>query len=87
MAGRSAPVVSALNARFLKSFPLDAAKQIEALLSDEAAAILGDYDIETLRPVWDFLAPDVAAAIIRRLDEPFVSRLFGDLNPNSYNFV
>jgi len=82
MAGRSAPVVSALNARFLKSFPLDAAKQIEALSSDEAAAILGDYDIETLRPVWDFLAPDVAAAIIRRLDEPFVGRLFGDLNPN-----
>jgi magnesium transporter len=82
MPGTSAPAISALNARFLKSFPLDAAKQIEMLSSDEAAAVLADYDVETLRPLWDFLAPDVAAAIVRRLDDGFVGRLFGDLNPN-----
>jgi magnesium transporter len=82
MPGKSEPAVSALNARFLKSFPLDAAKQIEMLSSEAAAAVLADYDVETLRPLWDFLAPDVAAAIVRRLDDGFVARLFGDLNPN-----
>jgi magnesium transporter len=82
MAGQAAPAVSALNARFLRNFPLEAAKQIETLTAEESAAVLAGYDVVTLRALWDFLAPDVAAAIIRRLDDAFVARLFGDLNPN-----
>jgi magnesium transporter len=82
MAGKSAPAVVALNARYLSSFPLEAAKQIEALPFDEAAAILSEHEVETLRPLWDFLAPDVAASVISRLDDEFVRRLLQDMNPN-----
>ena len=82
MAGKSTTAISALNAQYLSNFPLDAAKQIESLSSQEAAAILSEYDIATLRHLWDFLAPDVAASVIRRLDDSFVQRLLQDMNPN-----
>jgi magnesium transporter len=82
MAGKSAAAVNALNAYYLSNFPLDAAKQIESLSFDESAAIVSEYKVETLRPLWDFLAPDVAASIVRRLDDDFVGRLFQDMNPN-----
>lgn len=82
MAGQPTAAVSALNARYLSSFPLEAAKRIEALPFDETAAILSGQEVETLRPLWDFLAPDVAAAVISRLDDGFVNRLLQDMNPN-----
>jgi Mg/Co/Ni transporter MgtE len=82
MAGKSTTAVSALNAYYLSNFPLDAAKQIESLPFDESAAVLADFDVETLRLLWDFLASDVAASIIRRLDDGFVRRLLQDMNPN-----
>lgn len=82
MSGTPATAISALNARYLYDFPLDAAKQIEALPAEDAAAILAGHDVETLRHLWDVLAPDVAAAAIRRLDDDFVRRLFQDMNPN-----
>ncbi len=82
MPGKSDSVISALNARYLANFTLDAAKQIESLSADEAAAVLAEHDVETLRPLWDFLAPDVAAAAIRRLDDDVVRQLFQDMNPN-----
>lgn len=82
MAGDSTAAVTALNAHYLSNFPLDAAKQIESLPFDEAADILAEYDVETLRPLWDYLAVDVAASVVRRLDAPFLRRLFQDMNPN-----
>jgi magnesium transporter len=82
MAGKSTTAINALNAHYLSNFPLDAAKQIESLASQEAAAILSEYDVATLRHLWDFLAPDVAASVIRRLDDGFVQRLLQDMNPN-----
>lgn len=82
MAGDSDAAVAALNAHYLSNFPLDAAKKIEALPFDEAARILGDCDVETLRPLWDCLAVDVAASVLRRLDDQFLRRLFQDMNPN-----
>ena len=82
MAGDSSAVVVALNAHYLSNFPLDAAKQIEALPFDESARILADCDIETLRPLWDCLAVDVAASVLRRLDDRFLRRLLRDMNPN-----
>jgi magnesium transporter len=82
MAGKSATAISALNAHYLSNFPLEAAKQIESLSSDESAAILSEHDVATLRHLWDYLAPDVAASAIRRLDDGFVQRLLQDMNPN-----
>ena len=82
MTGTPAAAVSALNARYLSSFPLDAAKQLESLPPDETTAILAQHDVETLRALWDVLAPDVAASVVRRLDDQFVRGLFHDMNAN-----
>lgn len=82
MADQSSVAVSALNAEYLTRFPLDAAKNIEALSPDERAKLLANHDAATLGPLWNHLAPDVAASIVRRLDQDLVRSLFQDMNPN-----
>ena len=83
MAGNLTAAVSALNTRFLSNFPLDAAKSIELMAPDDAAAVLAGHDVETLRPVWEVLAPDVAASVMNRLDDDLVGRLSRGMNPNA----
>ena len=82
MPGRSATAVNALNARYLLDYPLDAAKHVEALSADDAAAVLTAHDVRTLRHLWEFIAPDVAASVVRRFDDEFRRDLFKDMNPN-----
>jgi magnesium transporter len=82
MSEQTSDVVSALNAEYLSKFPLDAAKNIEALPPNERADLLAGHESATLRPLWDYLAPDVAASVIRRLDDDVVQNLFQDMNPN-----
>ena len=82
MAKKPMTAVSALNARFLSNYPLEAAKQLEALPAQQAADILAGHDVATLRPLWDFLAPDAAAGIVGRLDGDLVRELLLDVNPN-----
>lgn len=83
MVRQSDAAIVALNSDFVSSFPLDAAKEIEALPSDEAANVLASFDVAVLRPLWDFLAPDVAAAIGSRLDDDKLRALLESMNPNA----
>ncbi|MDX1401477.1 MAG: CBS domain-containing protein, partial [Kiloniellales bacterium] len=82
MAGDSATAIIALNAYYLATFPIDAAKQIEGMSSDAAAEILAAYDVGTIRSLWDLLAPDVAASIGERLDDEKLRNLLLQMNPN-----
>jgi len=83
MARQIDAAINALNADFISSFPLDAAKEIEAVPAVKASEIIEDLDVVVLRPLWDFLAPDVAAAIGKKLSDEKLRSLLESMNPNA----
>lgn len=70
-----------LNQRFLLDYPNLAARCIEELSREEAAAALCDYDANTLVPVMSRLAPDVALELFALLPNELVPAVVTELSP------
>lgn len=73
--------VAALNRRFLLDYPREAAQQIEALSSDEAAELLTVQPVHAIVPVWEHLTHDVAELLLDRLPEKLAGEILSELDP------
>ena len=82
MTGNPDRAVEALNRRFLMDHPLDVAERIEQMPPEQAALALTDQPAELLVPVWQRLAPHLAAALLAKLPDPQARELLSGLLPN-----
>lgn len=67
MSEASAPAVVALNERFLRDYPREAAMAAERLPADEVAAVLVTQPAWVLARIWGQLVPDTAERLLSRL--------------------
>jgi len=82
MAGNPVLAVDALNRRFLQDHPLDVVERIEQMNPEDAAPALADQPAQILVPVWQRLAPNMAAALLTQLPDPLARDLLTELLPN-----
>jgi magnesium transporter len=81
MSTEAAPAVAALNRRFLLDYPHEAARQLEAMASDDAARLLAAQPLHAAVRAWQALAPDVARSVLESLPEPLARQLLSDAEP------
>jgi magnesium transporter len=73
MSVEAASLGAALTERFLLDFPREAAREVEALSLEDAAAMLASQPARAVLRTWEVLSPDVASALLGVLPE-FLSR-------------
>ncbi len=73
----------ALKRHYLRDFPLDAARQAEDMPPAEIAETLAVQPAEVVAPFVAWMAPDLAADLMRHLPEPLARRLLMDMSPNA----
>src|SRR5688500_7444650 len=73
--------VAALENRYLRDYPREAARKIEALSADDAAQAIEARAPELIVPVWEQLATDVQERLMERLSEPTVARILMEMDP------
>jgi magnesium transporter len=79
----SGTAVQALSRSYFRDYPLDAAKQIEAMPPAEVAEALAEQPIDAVGPLFGALAPDIAAQLLRQLPEPMARGLLESMSPNA----
>lgn len=72
---------AALNERFLLDYPREAARELEAMPADEAAALLAAAAPRAAVRAWQSLAPDVARELLERLPGPLAAHLLAEAEP------
>ncbi|HEY5635781.1 MAG TPA: magnesium transporter [Burkholderiales bacterium] len=75
------PAVAALNQRFLVDYPHEAARQLESLPGEEAAALLATASPFAAARTWQALAPDVAAATLEALPPSLAAHVLAEAEP------
>lgn len=83
MAGQSDAAVRVLNEKFLREFPIQAAKRLETMKPDEIRDALADQPVAAIVPLITWLASDVAAELLRRLPEEMAIGVLSKLSPNT----
>ncbi len=83
MAGQSDAAVRVLNEKFLREFPIQAAKRLETMKPDEIRDALADQPVGAIVPLITWLASDVAAELLRRLPEDTAVGVLSKLSPNT----
>lgn len=73
--------VDTLNRSFLRDYPREAAREIEALSPGEVAPALSEQPAAVLAAVWKYLLPDTAEALLSRLPDTAVAALLTTLDP------
>jgi len=79
----SGTAIQALSRSYIRDYPLDAAKRIEAMPAQEVVEALVDQPVAAIAPLFATLAPDVAADLLRRLPEPMARGLLENMSPNA----
>lgn len=79
-AGRN-QAISQLTKRYMLDYPVEAAREFEALQPLEAAATLDGQTAETLAPVFGFLTPHYAADLLLELTPSIQRGLLSELSP------
>ncbi|MCF8719476.1 magnesium transporter [Nitrospina gracilis] len=83
MNGDANTVAEALNRRFLQQHPLAAARRLEELDPESAAALLNKMPPAQLTPVFEQLSPSSAAAILPHLGEDRVKEVIEFTDPKA----
>jgi len=73
--------VVALNHRFFLDFPSEAARRLEAMPPVEAAELLAAQPEHAGIGVWQYLAPDIAHAILKQLPETTGAHFLAESEP------
>lgn len=81
MNGEASGAITALEARFLKDFPREAARRVETLPLEEAAEALRLQPSAITVPVFEQLAEDVQEALLEELPEEVVKGLLSGMDP------
>jgi magnesium transporter len=74
-------VVVALENRYLRDYPREAARKLESLSADEAARTIEARAVDLIVPVWEQLTTDVQERLMERLSETVVARLLAEMDP------
>ena len=83
MTGNAGSAVELLNRNYIRDFPLDAAKHLEAMPPSEVADALAGQPAEAIGPLFGWLAPDVAARLLSQLPAPLAKALLESASPNA----
>lgn len=73
--------ITALESRYLRDYPREAARKLEALPAEQAARAIEAQPPHLVVPVWEQLATDVQERLIERLPEAIVARLLAEMDP------
>ena len=73
--------IDALNLRFLRDHPLDAAHELERLPPSAANAALRRVPPETLSPVWGYITPVAGDALLHALPDDAGAALLSEIEP------
>ena len=73
--------IVALENRYLRDYPREAARKLEGLSADEAARAIEARAVELVVPVWEQLTTDVQERLMARLPETTVGRLLSEMDP------
>ena len=73
--------IAALESRYLRDYPREAARKLEALPAAQAARAIAAQPAQLVVPVWDQLATDVQERLIEQLPEAVVTQLLGEMDP------
>jgi magnesium transporter len=74
-------LVAALNERFLLDFPREAARELESMPVEDAAAVLIAQPPRAVVRAWELLAPDIAAAMLERFSEELARHVLAESDP------
>ena len=83
MAAEALPAVAALNQRFLLDFPGEAARELEAMPSEDAAQVLAAHAPRAVVRAWEALAPDVAREVLELLPAELSRYVLAEAEPAS----
>lgn len=75
------PIVAALNERFLLDFPGEAARELESMPADDAAALLKEQPARAVVHVWEALAADVACELLSLLPAEVAQHVLAEADP------
>jgi magnesium transporter len=75
------PAQAALTHRFLLDYPHEAARLLEAMPAEDAAALLATEPPHAALRAWQFLAADVAVAVLTGLPETLATHLLAEAEP------
>ena len=81
MSADALPAVAALNQRFLLDYPGDAARELESMPAEEAAALLAPHVPRAVVRAWEALAADFARAVLEHLPEALAQRVLAEAEP------
>lgn len=73
--------IVALENRYLRDYPREAARRLEALSAEEAAQAIEARAPELIVPVFEQLATDVQERLMERLSEITVARILTEMDP------
>ena len=73
--------ILALENRYLRDYPREAARRLEALSPEEAAQAIEARAPELVVPVWEQLPTDVQERLMARLSEDKVARILAEMDP------
>jgi magnesium transporter len=73
--------VMALENRYLRDYPREAARKLEALPADEAVQAIEARPAALIVPVWEQLATDVQERLMDKLSEHAVGRILAEMDP------
>ncbi|HSO06541.1 MAG TPA: magnesium transporter [Pelomicrobium sp.] len=81
MAADASAAVAALETRFLRGYPQEAARRLEAMPLDEIADTLASQPVNVALPVWEQLATYVQEALVERLPDDTLKGLMSTMDP------
>jgi len=76
------PAAAALNRRYLRDYPREAARQLEQLPPEQAAELIAPLPANIVLPVWQALMPDVAAATLDAAPSQLAAQWISEADPS-----
>jgi magnesium transporter len=83
MTTEALPAVAALNRRFLLDYPHEAARRLESMSIDDAAALLVAQPVHAAVRTWQALGSDVARAVLEAVPDALARQLLTDSEPTA----
>ncbi|MGH8686592.1 MAG: magnesium transporter [Burkholderiales bacterium] len=74
---------AALSQKFLLDYPGEAARELESMSVDEAAALLASHAPRAAVRAWEALAPDVAREVLALLPEALARHVLAEADPTA----
>jgi len=81
MSTEAAPLVAALNERFLLDFPQEAARELEAMPTEDVVPVLIGQAPRAVVGAWEVLAPDIAAELLAKFPLDLARHVLTEAEP------